>query len=78
MDGVWLPLVTIAVMGVVMGGVVWLASRMRRRRVGASIMGPFDEIWHPAAHRARIEIQVQVQRKAPMPSPDDPPEPGDQ
>ncbi|HET8681602.1 MAG TPA: hypothetical protein VFM54_06975 [Micromonosporaceae bacterium] len=34
-------------------------------------MGPVDEIFHPSAHRFRIEIQVQEERMVPMPSPDD-------
>jgi hypothetical protein len=34
-------------------------------------MGPFDEIWHPAAHRFRFEIQVQEERMVPLPSPGD-------
>jgi hypothetical protein len=34
-------------------------------------MGPFDEIWHPAAHRARIETDVQEERPAPSPLPGD-------
>jgi len=35
------------------------------------LMGPFEEMWHPAAVRARIEIQVQDERAAPTPSPGD-------
>jgi hypothetical protein len=35
-------------------------------------MGPFDEIWHPAAQRARTEIQIQDERAAPAPFPGDP------
>jgi hypothetical protein len=55
----------------IMGGLAWLGSRVRRRGVGGAVMGPFDEIWHPAAHRFRFEIQVQEERMVPMPSPDD-------
>jgi len=40
------------------------------------VAGPFEEIWHPAAHRARIDIEIQDDRKAPIPSPGDPPGPG--
>jgi len=39
--------------------------------VGA-VAGPFEEIWHPAAHQARIVIQVQDERKVLMPAPGDP------
>lgn len=30
-------------------------------------MGPFEEMWHPAAHRFRAEIRVQETRTVPMP-----------
>lgn len=53
---------------------VWLGSRVRRRGGGAgeAFMGPFEEMWHPAAHRARVETQVVEERMMPMPPPDDP------
>lgn len=54
-----------------MGGLAWLGSRLRRRGAGGAVMGPVDEIFHPSAHRFRIEIQVQEERMVPMPSPDD-------
>ncbi|MEH1015922.1 hypothetical protein V6U90_22775 [Micromonospora sp. CPCC 206060] len=53
------------------GGPAWLGSRARRRGVGGEVMGPFEEIWHPAAPRYRAEIRVQEQRMAPRPSADD-------
>jgi hypothetical protein len=71
MDGLVTPLVVLATYGVILGGLAWLASRVRRRGAGDSVMGPFDEIWHPAAHRARIEIHVQEERPAPAPAPGD-------
>lgn len=71
MGGLLALLVILAVFGLVLGGLPWLASRTRRRGAGESLMGPFDEIWHPSAHRARLEIQVQEERPAPMPSPGD-------
>lgn len=54
-----------------LSGLVWIAHRARRRGTGASLMGPFEEIWHPAAHRSRLEVQVQDERPQPMPSPGD-------
>jgi hypothetical protein len=39
-------------------GLVWLGRRVRRRGVGGEVMGPFEEIWHPAAYRARMELEV--------------------
>jgi hypothetical protein len=54
----------------ILGAFVWLARRVRRRGVGGALMGPIDEIYHPAAHRLRFEIQVQEERMVPLPSPD--------
>jgi hypothetical protein len=58
--------------GAVLAALVWLARRVRRRGVGGGIMGPLDELYHPAAHRSRVEIQGYEERVVPMPSPDDP------
>ena len=66
-------LATVAAFIAVMAGLVWLTRRQRGRQVGGSVAGPFEEIWHPAAHRARVEIQVQDERTLPAPSPGDPP-----
>jgi hypothetical protein len=63
----------LAVFAAVMGCLVWLTRRQRGRRIGSSVAGPFEEIWHPAAHRARIDIEVQDERKAETPAPGDPP-----
>ncbi|MGH3765362.1 MAG: hypothetical protein ACRDS0_06955 [Pseudonocardiaceae bacterium] len=52
-------------MVVALFGVAWAAWRGLRPgfvaaagAAGYSLMGPFDEMWHPAALQARIEIQV--------------------
>jgi hypothetical protein len=60
-----------AVFAAIMGTLAWLGSRVRRRGGGgsAAFMGPFEEIWHPAAHRARLETRVVEERMVPMPSP---------
>jgi len=69
-----LPLIAVLAFFVaVMGGLAWLASRAAGRRVGSSVAGPFEEIWHPSAHRARITIEVQDERRVETPSPGDPP-----
>jgi hypothetical protein len=56
-------------------GLVRLAARTRRRRVGSAAMsaamGVFDEIWHPAAYEPQIEIQRAYEQEAPKPSPED-------
>ncbi|SBT50394.1 hypothetical protein [Micromonospora auratinigra] len=56
----------------VLGLLARLAARVRRRGVGGTVMGPFDEIWHPAAHRFRAEIQVHEERLVPLPSAEGP------
>lgn len=66
-------LVIVAGLAVTIGGLPWLASRVRTRGVGGSVLGPFDELWHPAAHRARLEFEQQHEQPAPAPSPGDPP-----
>lgn len=73
MDGVWLPLLTLAPIGVAMGGFVWLASLVRRRGVGASVLGPIEDMWDPTQYRSHIEIEILAERKAPAPSPGDKP-----
>lgn len=63
---------TAAGVAAIAAGLVWLGRRVRRRGVGGEVMGPFEEIWHPAAHRARMELEVQEERMVPLPSPGDP------
>ena len=63
----------LAAFGAVMVALVLLTRRARGRRVGSSVAGPFEEIWHPAAYRARVDIEVQDERKIGAPSPGDPP-----
>jgi hypothetical protein len=70
---VLLVLLTVAVFALVMGLLAWATRRHRGRRLGSSVAGPFEEIWHPAAHRARIDVEVQDERKIDMPSAGDPP-----
>ncbi|GAA4172270.1 hypothetical protein GCM10022251_68780 [Phytohabitans flavus] len=59
-------------MAAVAAGLVWLGRRVRRRGAGGEVMGPFEEIWHPAAHRARMKVEVQEECMVPLPSPGDP------
>lgn len=65
-------LLTLAAFAAVMVGLMWLTRRSRGRRVGSSVTGPFEEIWHPAAHRARVEIEIQDERATEFPAPGDP------
>jgi hypothetical protein len=73
MSQAWLIVATTLMFGVVLGGLWWAARRSRGRAASGAVTGPFEEIWHPAAHRARIEIQVQDERVIPKPYPGDPP-----
>jgi hypothetical protein len=61
-------LLVVGVLAAVLALLAWLGSRVRRRGVGGDVMGPFDEIWHPAAHRFRAEIEVHEERVLPLPS----------
>jgi hypothetical protein len=67
--------VIVAFFGVILGALPWLASRARRRGVGAAVFGPIEEIWgYPEAHRIRFVIEEQQELRAPAPSPGDPPD----
>ncbi|WFF00992.1 hypothetical protein [Micromonospora sp. WMMD964] len=66
-DDVLIFLVVAACVAAILGILTWLAVRVRRRGIGGEVMGPFEEIWHPAAHRSRAEIRVQEARSVPMP-----------
>jgi hypothetical protein len=73
MPAVWLVAATVLLFAVALGGLWWVARRSRGRAAAGAVTGPFEEIWHPAAHRTRIEIQVQDERVIPNPQPGDPP-----
>lgn len=62
-----------AVFGFGPAALVLLVRRVRRRGVGSgySLMGPFDELWNPAALNARLDASAQEERPAPAPSPGD-------
>ncbi|MET0864830.1 MAG: hypothetical protein ABWZ98_10890 [Nakamurella sp.] len=77
MPDVVLVLVVVAGFAVVMAGLAWATTRRLGRRTGSSIAGPFEEIWHPAAHRARVDIEIHDERKIAPPSAGDPPQLGE-
>jgi hypothetical protein len=62
-------IVSLLVVGGVVAGLPLLAARARRRGGGASLLGPFEEMWHPAARRAHLEVEVAEERRVPTPSP---------
>lgn len=69
----WLIASTVVLFAVVLGGLWWVARRARARAAAGAVTGPFEEIWHPAAHRARVQIEVQDERIDPDAQPGDPP-----
>lgn len=68
-------LMVVAGFTAVLGGFVWLAARIRHRGLGGAVMGPIDEVYNPAAHRARLDVEIQHERPSPSPSADDQPMP---
>jgi len=70
-DGIWVLFVGMALVGGFLALLAWAAARARRRGISGSMMGPFEEMWHPAAAESHLEIQVQTERKKPLPSSDD-------
>lgn len=73
MIGFWLPVTILACYGLVMVALARLAPRVQRRGAGSSVIGAFDEIWHPAGYRSRLEVRVHDERTADEPDPGDPP-----
>lgn len=72
MGDVLIFLVFACCVALVLAALRWLGIRGRRRGVGGEVMGPFEEMWHPAATRYRAEIRVQEERMAPGLSADGP------
>ena len=70
MTDLLVPLGMLMGLALVVGALWWLATRVRRRGAG-HLMGPFEELWHPEAHRTGIEMHEQAERRAPAPSPDE-------
>jgi len=56
-------------------GLLWLGRRARRRGLGSTVMGPWEEIWDPVAHRRSVEVRVHTERRTAPPAPADPPAP---
>ncbi len=75
-DGLWAPIITIAILAAILGAFPWLAARVRSRGIGGGVFEPIQDMWDPTVHRTQIELHAQAEREAPAPSPDDPPEAG--
>lgn len=67
----WLAIVV--AFAAVMAGLLLAGRRIRQRERGATeaFVGPWEEIWHPAAHNARLRTEVAEERMLPLPPPDD-------
>jgi hypothetical protein len=63
--------IVVAALAVILAGLPGLAARVRRGGTGGSVMGPFEDMWHPAARRARDEVEIQQEAPAPEPAPGD-------
>jgi len=70
MASVTAPIIASMIVLFVLAGLPLLARRVRRRGTGSDVLGPFEEMWHPAAHRARQDTQIQEERRDEAPSPD--------
>jgi hypothetical protein len=62
----------VAALLVVPLGYGMLGRRARRRRIGGSVLAPFEELWDPASHRTNVEVHVLAERPATAPAPGDP------
>jgi hypothetical protein len=71
MDDSWILFVSLGVVFGFLGLLAWASARSRRRGIGASMMGPFQQMWLPTAAESHLEIQVQQERKKPIGSPED-------
>jgi hypothetical protein len=65
-------LVFVVVLAAVIGALLWLAARVRRRGVGRELMGPVDLIYRPHTHLINQEIVIHDQRAVDTPAPGDP------
>lgn len=60
-----------AVVLMILYGSVVLMKRARGSDVRTSGFGPFDEVFHPAAHEATVVVEEQEESAPPVPTPDD-------
>jgi hypothetical protein len=70
-DGIWVLFAGLAGIAGFLALLAWAAARARRRGISGSMMGIFDQLWHPAAAESHLEIHIESERKKPLPSPDD-------
>ena len=70
-DGIWMLFTSLVLVAGFLALLAWSAARARRRGISGSMLGPFEEMWHPTAAESHLQMQVQNERKKPLPSPDD-------
>lgn len=73
MDTLLSFLVYLLGLAAVLGALVWLGIRVRRRGVGGEVMDHVDQIFRPTAPQFRHEIRTQEERMLPGSSADAPP-----
>jgi hypothetical protein len=69
MENLIAALVVLAVLALV----IWVIARgprFSRRGATGPVLNIFDEIWHPAGHRAAQDIRVEEERVEPAGTPD--------
>jgi hypothetical protein len=71
MSGILTVVAMLGSYAVVLGGLVWIAAKVRRSGSSAPLLGVMDQIYRPTAEEARGEIRIQDERAAPNPSGDD-------
>ena len=64
MGGFVAAVTAVLVVVAILAGLVAMGRRVRSRgRAGSQgFVGPFEEMWHPAAHRARRETEIVDER----------------
>ncbi|MEU7876255.1 hypothetical protein [Dactylosporangium sp. NPDC049140] len=65
MDALRALVLVFAVLAVVLGGLVLLARRVRRRNLHGGLLSVAEEIYLPSANRLRGEIQAEVRQAGP-------------
>ena len=75
MDTFWSVALVVSVLLAVLLALHWLATRVRRRGIGADVMAEIDQVFRPTAHQSHHEIRAQSERGVTMTSPDDDHEP---
>lgn len=63
-----MPFLALGVPVLILIGYAWLTGRARRRGLGHSFMGPFEDMWDPAMGRTEVVIQAEAEAGAAAPA----------